>query len=149
MAYIDQAFFSTYSSTLIPEAQFPMLAERASDMIDIITSDQITASGGISSLNAVIQARVKKAVAAQLDMLWTLGGSAALADPQAGTVTSESLGKYNYSTQKAPGQGVDMLQGVAIAPLVRGYLRPTGLLFQGIQPYAYDDIPLENAVHLE
>lgn len=41
MAYADYDFYTTYFGSVVPEKDFPRLAERASDFIDTMTFDSL------------------------------------------------------------------------------------------------------------
>lgn len=92
MAYTDFEFYTTtYHGNVVPEADFPRIADRASDFLDVITFDRL-ADGLPSDERAA--AKVQKAVCAVADKLYELE----LADKQAlsaatgGTSSSGSSG---------------------------------------------------------
>lgn len=65
MAYADFTFYTTsYFGNVVPESDFPRLAERAGDWIDVITFGRLT-DGLPMSVNA--QEKIKKAVCALTD----------------------------------------------------------------------------------
>jgi hypothetical protein len=129
--YIAKSDFTAYSaSTTIPDTEFAELAERASEVIDELTSQRIVLAGGLSTYAATTQAAVKKAVCAQLQMMYAQGGVDAVIGMSGSDVQSASVGKFSYSMAK-PRQTVN---GVPVSPLVNGYLWPTGLLYRGVTP---------------
>ena len=131
MAYIDKAYFGTYTTTEIDDAEFGVLAERASDIIDMITFDRISKAGGINNLSAFVQGKVKKAVAAQTESLYLNGGIEAAIG--GATVTSASIGKFSYGTGGTGGAGAaPTINGVVLHPLVYAYLSGTGLAYRGL-----------------
>lgn len=70
MAYADFTFYTTsYFGNVVPESDFPRLAERASDWIDVITFDRLT-DGLPVSVNA--QTKIKKAVCALTDVFYQM-----------------------------------------------------------------------------
>ena len=92
MAYADFEFYATtYHGNVVPEADFPRIADRASDFLDVITFDRLV--GGLPS-DERAAAKVQKAVCAVADKLYELE----LADKQAlsaatgGTSSSGSSG---------------------------------------------------------
>ena len=109
MAYTDFEFYATiYHGNVVPEADFPRIADRASDFLDVITFDRL-ADGLPSDERAA--AKVQKAVCAVADKLYELE----LADKQAlsaatggtsssgsggatsGVITSKSAGSESIS----------------------------------------------------
>lgn len=70
MAYADFTFYTTsYFGNVVPESDFPRLAERASDWLDMITFDRL-ADGMPESEKA--QAKIKKAVCALTDVFYQM-----------------------------------------------------------------------------
>ena len=109
MAYTDFEFYATiYHGNVVPEADFPRIADRASDFLDVITFDRL-ADGLPYDERAA--AKVQKAVCAVADKLYELE----LADKQAlsaatggtsssgsggatsGVITSRSAGSESIS----------------------------------------------------
>lgn len=92
MAYTDFEFYATiYHGNVVPEADFPRIADRASDFLDIITFDRLV--DGLPS-DERAATKVQKAVCAVSEELYKLE----LADKQAlsaaagGTSSSGSSG---------------------------------------------------------
>nr|DAM67173.1 MAG TPA: Head Tail Connector Protein [Caudoviricetes sp.] len=70
MAYADYEFYTTsYFGSVVPETDFPRLAERASDFIDLMTFDRLV--DGLPS-NERSQKRIKKAVCSLSELLYQL-----------------------------------------------------------------------------
>ena len=109
MAYTDFEFYATtYHGNVVPEADFPRIADRASDFLDVITFDRL-ADGLPDDERA--KTKVQKAVCAVADKLYELE----LADKQAlsaaagglsssgsggatsGVITSRSAGSESIS----------------------------------------------------
>lgn len=65
MAYIDKRYFEGYTTTKILEDEFPILAERASDIIDALTLHRIGGATGLTRFPARTQEYIRKATAAQ------------------------------------------------------------------------------------
>lgn len=127
MAYIDKAFYDNFSDISISVDEFTKLAERASDIIDIVTFNRIQNRGGISALSDVMQTAIKKATSAQVETMYINGGFESVAG--GGGIQSASIGKFNYSV------GADTettINGVQLSPMVNSYLSPTGLLYRGL-----------------
>lgn len=109
MAYTDFEFYATtYHGNVVPEADFPRIADRASDFLDVITFDRLV--DGLPS-DERAATKVQKAVCAVADKLYELE----LADKQAlsaaaggtsssgsggttsGVITSRSAGSESIS----------------------------------------------------
>lgn len=119
MAYADYEFYTTsYFGSVVPEADFPRLAERASDFVDTMTFDRLV--DGLPA-NERSQKRIKKAVCLLAELMYQIElaeknainqASANLTDTNVGNistgiVTSISSGSesISYATpqQKASG----------------------------------------------
>lgn len=119
MAYADYEFYTTsYFGSVVPEADFPRLAEKASDFVDLMTSDRLV--DGLPT-NERSQKRIKKAVCSLAELMYQIElaeknainqASANLTDTNVGNistgiVTSISSGSesISYATpqQKASG----------------------------------------------
>lgn len=108
MAYTDYTFYKErYFGTIIPEADFPRFSEKASDFIDVLTSDRLV--DGLPS-NERAAVRVQKAVCAVADALYQIGlaeqqalsaaqgkSSATGAAGTTGIITSKSSGSESIS----------------------------------------------------
>ena len=109
MAYTDFEFYATtYHGNVVPEADFPRIADRASDFLDVITFDRLV--DGLPD-DERAKAKVQKAICAVADKLYELE----LADKQAlsaatggtsssgsggatsGVITSRSAGSESIS----------------------------------------------------
>lgn len=129
MAYIDWAYFQAYApGSSVTATEFPALAERASDVIDMLTFCRIKEAGGLSALPSSIQDAVKKATAAQVETLGLFGGAMATAGA-ASNPNSATIGKFSYSRSEWSGGSIN---GIPLSPLVSGYLGCTGLMYAGI-----------------
>jgi len=129
MAYIDWAYFQAYApGSSVTATEFPALAERASDVIDMLTFCRIKEAGGLSALPSSIQDAVKKATAAQVETLDLFGGAMATAGA-AVNPNSATIGKFSYSRSEWSGGSIN---GIPLSPLVSGYLGCTGLMYAGI-----------------
>lgn len=129
MAYIDKAFYDdVYKGTPIDEqVVFDRLSERASDIIDQITG--YTLQGvEFTQLAQFIQEQVKKATAAQIEYMASLGGE--LVSHGSGGFSSVNIGNFSYSES----EGTKNLSRneQRTSPAVIEYLRPTGLLYKGV-----------------
>ena len=95
MAYITyQQYVNLYGNSPITEAEFPVYAELASDMIDTITQNRLLQGDGLASLPAFVQTRVEKAAAAQV-LYFTQNGLETVLSGQTGQ--SFTVGKVSVS----------------------------------------------------
>ncbi|EFV79282.1 hypothetical protein HMPREF1013_00198 [Bacillus sp. 2_A_57_CT2] len=120
MSYIDQAFYNdVYKGTPMDTETFSMLETRASDVIDVLTNYRL-AGEDLSHEPEIIQANVKKAVAAQIEYMYSEGGELSV---HGGSPSSVSVGGFSYTE----GSGVKV-----VSEMARIYLRQTGLLYRGV-----------------
>ena len=96
MAYADYDFYTTsYFGSVVPEADFSRLTERASDFIDIITSDRLV--DGLPS-NERSQKRIKKAVCSLAELMYQIELAEKNATNAAVSGTSTAVGAGGNST---------------------------------------------------
>ena len=70
MAYADYDFYTTsYFGSVVPEADFPRLAERASDFVDTMTFDRLV--DGLPT-NERSQKRIKKTVCSLAELMYQI-----------------------------------------------------------------------------
>lgn len=70
MAYADYDFYTTsYFGSVVPETDFPRLAERASDFVDTMTFDRLV--DGLPT-NERAQKRIKKAVCSLAELMYQI-----------------------------------------------------------------------------
>ena len=70
MAYADYEFYTTsYFGTVVPETDFPRLAERASDFVDTMTFDRLV--DGLPT-DEHSQKRIKKAVCSLAELMYQI-----------------------------------------------------------------------------
>lgn len=109
MAYTDFEFYATtYHGNVVPEADFPRIADRASDFLDVITFDRLV--DGLPD-DERAKTKVQKAVCAVAEKLYELelaekqANAAALAGASSGTsggatsgvIASRSAGSESIS----------------------------------------------------
>lgn len=101
MAYADYDFYKTsYYGSVVPDSDFPRLAERASDFIDLMTSDKLV--DGLPS-NERYQKRIKKAVCSLAELMYQLELAEKNATSYAtmnGTSVSTRPGEYGLVTDE-------------------------------------------------
>jgi hypothetical protein len=123
MPYIDYAYYTDdFKGASVTQEEFDRLVRRASDKVDSLTS-YVLHRVNFMQLDQLIQENVKKATAAQLEYLVTLGGELAV---HGDAPSSISISNFSYST-KSEGKGTQ-----SVSPVVFDYLRPTGLLYKGV-----------------
>ena len=129
MAYIDYQYYTgTFLGTLVTEADFPRLADRASDIIDAIVQKPVPLTDGEADAN------VKKATAYEVEVLAAQGGEDAVSGFAEGlSAGSESLGSYSVSGGGKSGGSSDTvtipsLDGIPVSRLTLAKLRAAGLL---------------------
>ncbi|MGN7176217.1 hypothetical protein BK139_03470 [Paenibacillus sp. FSL R5-0490] len=121
MPYIDQAFYNdVYKGTPMDAETFTMLEERASDVVDMITNYRLVRVD-LSHKPELIRNNVKKAVAAQIEFMYSEGGELSV---HGGSPSSVSVGGFIYTK----GSGVKV-----VSEMARSFLRPTGLLYMGVE----------------
>ena len=109
MAYTDFEFYTTtYHGNVVPEADFPRIADRASDFLDVITFDRLV--DGLPD-DERAKTKVQKAVCAVSDKLYELelaekqanaaaqagGSSGASGGATSGIISSRSAGSESIS----------------------------------------------------
>lgn len=109
MAYTDFEFYATtYHGNVVPEADFPRIADRASDFLDVITFDRLV--DGLPS-DERAATKVQKAVCAVSDHIYELelaqkqanaaaqagGSSGASGGVKSGIISSRSAGSESIS----------------------------------------------------
>ncbi|MFD5849699.1 hypothetical protein ACFWGC_05840 [Cytobacillus pseudoceanisediminis] len=120
MPYIDQAFYNdVYKGIPMDAESFNKLVSRASDLIDMVTNYKLLGID-LSKEPTLIQTNVKKAVAAQVEYMFSDGGELSI---HGGSPSSVSIGGFSYTE----GSGVKI-----VSEMARSYLRPTGLLYMGV-----------------
>ncbi len=96
MAYADYEFYTTsYFGSVVPEADFLRLAERASDFVDTMTFDRL--ANGLPT-NERSQKRIKKAVCSLAELMYQieLAEKNAISQASAGATDTKNVG--NIST---------------------------------------------------
>lgn len=127
MAYITyEQYTALYGTPPITEAEFPVYATTASDLIDSITQYRIVEGGGIAALPALVQELVQKAAAAQV-LYFSQNGLEAVLAGQAGQ--GYTVGKVHVDGGNTGGLTAAQLM---ISPMARVYLEQTGLMERSV-----------------
>lgn len=96
MAYADYEFYTTsYFGSVVPETDFPRLAERASDFVDIMTFDRLV--DGLPT-NERSQKRIKKAVCSLAELMYQIELAEKNATNAAASGTSATIGTGGSTT---------------------------------------------------
>jgi len=130
MGYINKAYYDNeYKGVPIEdESTFNRLEARASDLIDMITSF-VLLGVEFSSFAQLIQTNVKKAVAAQIEYMVSLGGELTIHGDRPSSV---NIGNFSYSEGGNQGKGQLSREQQMVSPAVIQYLKLTGLLYRGV-----------------
>lgn len=96
MAYVDYEFYTTsYFGSVVPEADFPRLAERASDFVDTMTFDRLVDG---PPTNERSQKRIKKAVCSLAELMYQIELAEKNATNAAVSGTSTAIGSGGGAT---------------------------------------------------
>lgn len=147
MAYADYEFYTTsYFGSVVPETDFPRLAERASDFVDLMTSDRLV--DGLPT-NERSQKRIKKAVCSLAELMYQIelaeknatnaavnGTSTAIGSggSTTGIVTSVSSGSESISYATPQQIGVSAKEWSAVYAAVGDVQKTNDLLYKTALP---------------
>lgn len=96
MAYADYDFYTTsYFGSVVPETDFPRLAERASDFVDTMTFDRLV--DGLPT-NERAQKRIKKAVCSLAELMYQVELAEKNAANAAASGASTTIGSGGSTT---------------------------------------------------
>lgn len=96
MTYADYDFYTdSYFGNVVPETDFPRLAERASDFIDTMTFDRLV--DGLPA-NERSQKRIKKAVCSLTELMYQIELAEKNATNAAASGTSTTIGSGGSTT---------------------------------------------------
>lgn len=95
MAYADYKFYTESFGNVVPEIDFPRLAERASEFIDLMTSDRLV--DGLPT-NKRSQKRIKKAVCSLSEKMYQIELAEKNATDAAVSGTSTAIGSGGSTT---------------------------------------------------
>lgn len=96
MAYADYDFYTeSYYGNVVPETDFPRLAERASEFIDLMTSDRLV--DGLPT-NKRSQKRIKKAACSLAEKMYQIELAEKNATDAAVSGTSTAIGSGGSTT---------------------------------------------------
>lgn len=95
MAYADYKFYTESFGNVVPETDFPRLAERASDFVDLMTSDRL--ANGLPT-DERSQKRIKKAVCSLAEKMYQIELAEKNATNAAVSGTSTAIGSDGSTT---------------------------------------------------
>lgn len=95
MAYADYKFYTESFGNVVPEADFPRLAERASDFVDLMTSGRLV--NGLP-VNEYFQKRIKKAVCSLAELMYQIELAEKNATNAAASGASTTIGAGGSTT---------------------------------------------------
>ena len=95
MAYADYEFYTGLFGNVVPEADFPRLAERASDFVDLMTSDRLV--DGLPT-DERSQKRIKKVVCSLAELMYQIELAEKNAIDAAVSGTSTAIGSGGSTT---------------------------------------------------
>lgn len=132
MAYITIENYTAYGGTEIPDAEFAVFAERASEAVDAATGWKLAQMPSVETLSAFILRQVKLACCAQAESLFLNGIEAAL-DGGGSADSGYQIGKTSI-TKGPAGAGSSSGTGSAAGLCAKAWqaLIPTGLLYTGV-----------------
>ena len=130
MAYItyDQ-YLAIYGEPPIEEAEFPVYAGLASDLIDSATRHRIAQGGGLSALPPFLQEQVQKAAAAQVFYFTQIGLDTVLTGQ---TGQSFTVGKVSVSGGALANANAKA-GALMISPLALAMLEQTPMMERGVR----------------
>lgn len=147
MAYADYDFYTTsYFGSVVPEADFPRLAERASDFVDTMTFDRLV--DGLPT-DARSKKRIKKAVCSLAELMYQIelaeknatnaavsGASTAIGSggSTAGIVTSVSSGSESISYATPQQIGASAKEWSAVYAAAGDVQKTNNLLYKAALP---------------
>ena len=95
MAYADYKFYTESFGNVVPETDFPRVAERASDFVDLMTSDRLV--DGLP-INERLQKRIKKAVCSLAELMYQIELAEKNATNAAASGASTTIGAGGSTT---------------------------------------------------
>lgn len=125
MSYITETEYEEYTKADLP-ADFAILSEAASAIIDTLTMNRIVLEG-FDEFEDADQTAIKKAVCAEVHCLVENGGVYAITGNADGA-TSVSIGKFSESGASS----MRNIEGIPVSPMINIYLGLTGLLNKGV-----------------
>lgn len=130
MAYISYQEFAEIYGQRVPEDEFPMYAENASDMIDVATRYVIAQCGGLEGFPPIVQSMAKKAAAAQVLYL-SQNGIDTVMTGQTGQGFTVGKVHLDGASASSGGAGNSAAQSM-ISPAATVFLEQTGLMGRGV-----------------
>lgn len=124
LGYITPDYYKNeFKGLEVPEGELERYIERASDAVDQVTN-YVLYGRELERFAMFIQDQVKKATAAQVEYFVVNGGPVSV-----GELSQVSAGNFSYTEKDGGGKSK------RVSPEALNYLRPTGLLYRGIEVY--------------
>nr|DAU05377.1 MAG TPA: Head Tail Connector Protein [Bacteriophage sp.] len=146
MVYADYDFYKTSCfGSVVPETDFPRLAERASDFVDLMTSDRLV--DGLPT-NERSQKRIKKTVCSLAELMYQieLAEKQALSVAESGlTASSEGAGK-NTGVVTSVSSGSESISYATPQQIGAGAKEMSALYAAAGDPQKINDILLKTAL---
>lgn len=140
MAYIDADYYrNTFHGSDTSDDLLAALLERASDIIDVITTNAIQRAGGLTSFPSGTIDTVKKAAAYQTEYFIQNGGLETANSGQGVASDSLTIGKFSIK-QRVTAKQQD--SDPRICPMTISILEQTGLMNRQIRALGGDYLGL-------
>ena len=127
MAYVTPEYYVETYKGVDAHADLERLLERASDIIDMATSNKLQIIP-LENYPDFVQEQVKKAVCSQVEYFISMGGYETVMTGES-EIGNASLGSFSY---KEKNENRDRSVAL-ISPSALQYLKSTGLLYSGIE----------------
>lgn len=133
MSYVDKTYYDgTYNGTTIGDTDiFSQLNARAEDVINAYTNNDLLDSDTFDDLNTYQQTGVKKAVCAQIEFVYNIGGYNATNNAD-DVNTGFGLSKFRVNNSSDQKTNYQYVNGMPLSPNVNMYLKNTGLTYRGL-----------------
>jgi len=136
MAYVDKTYYDdTYQGRTISADDFADILPRAEEIINAYTNNDLYDDTTFAALNTFQTTAVKKAVCAQIEFIYGLGGYNAINSTEDNS-TGFSLSKFKMETPKDNSNTkYQYFMGIPLSPSVNMHLKLTGLLSRKMEVY--------------
>lgn len=135
--YVTKTYYDdTYIGTTISDTTvFNKLNNRCQDIIIAYTNKLLIDDDSYDELNTYQQTGVKKAICAQIEFIYNIGGYNSINnadDINAGFSLSKFKIDSTRNSENNKKSNYQYFQGIPISPSVNMYLKNTGLLYRGM-----------------
>lgn len=146
MVYADYDFYKTSCfGSVVPETDFPRLAERASDFVDLMTSDRLV--DGLPT-NERSQKRIKKTVCSLAELMYQieLAEKQALSVAESGLTASSGGAGKNTGVVTSVSSGSESISYATPQQIGAGAKEMSALYAAAGDPQKINDILLKTAL---